>query len=93
MLQETSNLLSLAEQGKDPLGTVLSVGAIYTVGPYLFPRLVPRLRKLAPQMPLYIEENYTASLRGKLSSGALLACSISKSSGATAIATPILGLS
>ncbi len=71
VLQETSNLLSLAEQGKDPLGTVLSVGAIYTVGPYLFPRLVPRLRKLAPQMPLYIEENYTASLRGKLSSGAL----------------------
>jgi LysR family hydrogen peroxide-inducible transcriptional activator len=71
VLQETSNLLSLAEQGKDPLGTVLSVGAIYTVGPYLFPRLVPRLRKLAPQMPLYIEENYTASLRGKLSSGKL----------------------
>ena len=71
VLQETSNLLSLAEQGKDPLGTVLSVGAIYTVGPYLFPRLVPRLRKLAPQMPLYIEENYTANLRRKLSSGEL----------------------
>lgn len=71
VLQETSNLVNLAEQGKDPLGTVLSVGAIYTVGPYLFPRLVPQLRKLAPQMPLYIEENYTASLRSKLSSGAL----------------------
>lgn len=71
VLQEASNLVNLAEQGKDPLGTVLSVGAIYTVGPYLFPKLVPRLRKLAPQMPLYIEENYTASLRGKLSSGAL----------------------
>ena len=41
------------------------------MGPYLFPRLVPRLRKLAPQMPLYIEENYTVNLRGKLSSGAL----------------------
>lgn len=71
VLQETTNLVNLAEQGKDPLGAVLSVGAIYTVGPYLFPRLVPRLRKLAPQMPLYIEENYTASLRSKLSSGAL----------------------
>ncbi|MBT5006350.1 MAG: LysR family transcriptional regulator, partial [Halieaceae bacterium] len=41
VLQEASNLVSMAEQGKDPLGSVLSVGAIYTVGPYLFPRLVP----------------------------------------------------
>ena len=71
VLQEASNLISLAEQGKDPLGTVLSVGAIYTVGPYLFPRLVAKLRELAPSMPLYIEESYTADLRGKLSSGAL----------------------
>lgn len=71
VLQETRNLLSLAELGKDPLGSVLCVGAIYTVGPYLFPRLVTRLQKKAPQMPLFIEESYTASLRGKLSGGQL----------------------
>lgn len=71
ILQETNNLLGLAELGKDPLGTVLSVGAIYTVGPYLFPRLVTRLQELAPGMPLFIEESYTASLRGKLSGGNL----------------------
>ena len=63
--------IRLAQLGKDPLGTVLSVGAIYTVGPYLFPRLVTRLQELAPQMPLFIEESYTASLRGKLSGGNL----------------------
>ena len=71
VLQEIHNLVNLAEQGKDPLGSVLSVGAIYTVGPYLFPRLVPRIRELAPGMPMYIEESYTADLRVKLSSGAL----------------------
>ena len=71
VLQEANNLVSLAEQGKDPLGTVLSIGAIYTVGPYLFPRLVPRIKQLAPEMPMYIEENYTAELRVKLSGGAL----------------------
>ena len=71
VLQETNNLINIAQLGKDPLGTVLSVGAIYTVGPYLFPRLVTRLQKLAPQMPLFIEESYTASLRGKLSGGNL----------------------
>jgi LysR family hydrogen peroxide-inducible transcriptional activator len=71
VLQESNNLVSLAEAGKDPLGSVLAVGAIYTVGPYLFPRLVTRLQKLAPQMPLFIEENYTANLRGLLTSGKL----------------------
>ncbi len=71
VLQETQNLLHLAEAGKDPLGSMLSVGAIYTVGPYLFPRLVSQLQQLAPNMPLFIEESYTASLRGKLTSGEL----------------------
>lgn len=71
VLQEAQNLQALAELGKDPLGSVLSVGAIYTVGPYLFPRLVTRLQEMAPQMPLFIEESYTANLRGKLSSGEL----------------------
>jgi LysR family hydrogen peroxide-inducible transcriptional activator len=71
VLQETRNLSRLAELGKDPLASMLSVGAIYTVGPYLFPRLVNRLQQMAPQMPLYIEESYTASLRGKLTGGEL----------------------
>ncbi|KFC48067.1 LysR family transcriptional regulator, partial [Halomonas sp. SUBG004] len=36
--------------------TPLRIGAIYTIGPYLFPHLVPALASAAPQMPLYIEE-------------------------------------
>jgi len=71
VLREAQNLRNLAELGKDPLGSVLSVGAIYTVGPYLFPRLVTRLQPAAPDMPLFIEESYTSSLRSKLTSGEL----------------------
>ncbi len=71
ILQETQNLVQLAQQGKDPLGSIMSVGAIYTVGPYLFPRLVSGLQTVAPEMPLLIEESYTAVLRGKLSRGQL----------------------
>ena len=71
VLQESHNLLDMAESGKDPLGSVLSVGAIYTVGPYLFPRLVTRLQNTAPQMPLFIEESFTANLRAKLIAGQL----------------------
>jgi LysR family transcriptional regulator, hydrogen peroxide-inducible genes activator len=41
------------------------------VGPFLFPRLVSGLQRLAPKMPLFIEENYTGSLRGKLVNGEL----------------------
>lgn len=51
---------------KNQLNAPLKVGAIYTIGPYLFPHLLPELRRAAPDMPLYIEENYTATLRQKL---------------------------
>jgi len=71
VLRETQYLRQLADLGKDPLGSMLSVGAIYTVGPFLFPRLISGLQQLAPKMPLFIEENYTGSLRGKLVNGEL----------------------
>ena len=66
VLEQAHHIRELADQGKDPLGSRLSVGSIFTVGPYLFPYFVPELRKLAPNMPLYIEESYTAVLREKL---------------------------
>lgn len=66
VLEEADRIKPLAQQGIDPLKGELRVGAIYTVGPYLFPHLVPRLRELAPHMPLVIEENFTANLRERL---------------------------
>ncbi|MDB6063761.1 MAG: LysR family transcriptional regulator [Verrucomicrobiaceae bacterium] len=71
VLDQAHQIHELADQGKDPLGSRLSVGAIFTVGPYLFPCFIPELHKLAPSMPLYIEESYTAVLREKLRSGEL----------------------
>lgn len=66
VLEQASRIRELADQGKDPLGSRLSIGAIFTVGPYLFPSFVPELHRLAPSMPLYIEESYTGVLREKL---------------------------
>jgi LysR family hydrogen peroxide-inducible transcriptional activator len=71
VLEQTKMIQDLASLGKDPLGSTLSIGAIYTIGPYLFPHFVPKLQQSAPNMPLYIEENYTAELRKKLRSGQL----------------------
>lgn len=71
VLAEARILKELAETGKDPLSSPLKVGAIFTIGPYLFPHLVPQVHQQAPQMSLFIEESYTAVLRRQLRDGEL----------------------
>ncbi|WP_028008908.1 hydrogen peroxide-inducible genes activator [Solimonas flava] len=66
VLAETRLIEDLAREGQDELAGPLRFGAIYTVGPYLLPSLVPLLRERAPQMPLVIEENFTAKLLEQL---------------------------
>jgi len=70
-LEAAEGVRVAAQQGKDQLAGPVRIGAIYTIGPYLFPDLIPRLRKHAPDMPLVIEENYTAVLAEKLKRGDL----------------------
>lgn len=71
LLANTAVIKSLAEAGKDQLNSPLALGAIFTMGPYLLPQLIPHLRKQAPNMPLYVQEDYTANLRKKLRDGDL----------------------
>ena len=70
-LEEVAALKQIAETGGDPLAGPLRLGAIFTIGPYLLPRLIPRLRAAAPLMPLLIEEDLTANLSERLKSGDL----------------------
>jgi len=65
-LEHAEHIKTVARRGQDQLAGPMRVGAIYTVGPYLYPDLIPRLNKLAPQMPLIVEECYTADLIQKL---------------------------
>ena len=71
VLEEASRIRELARAGRDQLAGPLKLGVIYTVAPYLIPDLVPVLRKLAPQMPLELEENMTEALETELKSGRL----------------------
>jgi len=71
ILEQASSIKDLASTGKDQLTSPLSVGAIFTIGPYLFPHLIPQLRSIAHDMPLLIEEGYTADLRKRLRNGDL----------------------
>lgn len=66
VLSEARLIEDLARDGRDEISGPLRLGAIYTVGPYLLPSLVPLLRMRAPQMPLMIEENFTAKLLEQL---------------------------
>ena len=71
VLEQTSAIKDLATAGKDQLRSPLQVGAIFTIGPYLFPHFIPELQKRAPDMPLYVEEGFTATLRQRLRNGEL----------------------
>jgi len=77
VLEEAESIKRLAREGKDQLVGPLRVGAIYTIGPYLFPHLIPIVAEQAPRMPLVIEENFTAVLSERLRQGKLDAIVIS----------------
>lgn len=71
VLEQTAAIKDLADAGKDQLSSPLSVGAIFTIGPYLLPKFIPQLQQKASKMPLYVEEGYTHNLRKKLRNGEL----------------------
>jgi LysR family hydrogen peroxide-inducible transcriptional activator len=69
VLEEAARIREIAAAGRDPLAGALRLGAIYTIGPYLLPKLIPILRRAAPAMQLHIQENFTHVLSGMLRSG------------------------
>jgi LysR family transcriptional regulator, hydrogen peroxide-inducible genes activator len=69
VLEEAGRIKELAKRGKNPLIGPLRLGVIYTIGPYLLPRLVPALMKSAPEMPLLLQENFTVKLIEMLKNG------------------------
>jgi LysR family transcriptional regulator, hydrogen peroxide-inducible genes activator len=69
VLEEAARIKELAAAGRDPLAGPLRLGAIYTIGPYLLPKLIPLLRRQAPAMQLHIQENFTHVLAELLKNG------------------------
>ena len=69
VLEDAAHVKDIAQSSRDPLAGPLRLGAIYTIGPYLLPRLIPVLRKKAPTMQLLIQENYTHKLGEALKQG------------------------
>lgn len=69
VLEQAAKIKELAQQGNDPLLGPFKLGMIHSVGPYLLPEIIPPLVQQAPQMPLEVEENITATLEQQLKNG------------------------
>ena len=69
VIEQASAIKQIARRGKDPLSGPLRLGVIYTIGPYLLPDLVRQAIEHIPQMPLILQENFTAKLLEMLRTG------------------------
>jgi LysR family hydrogen peroxide-inducible transcriptional activator len=69
VLEQSAAIKEIAKRGKDPLAGPLKLGVIYTIGPYLLPHLVRNVIDQTPQMPLVLQENFTAKLLEMLRAG------------------------
>ena len=71
VLREAQELAELAAAAKDPLSGSLRLGVIPTIGPFLLPRVLPKLRKAYPKLKLYLTEDMTQRLVDDLHAGTL----------------------
>ena len=69
VLEQAAAIKEIAKRGKDPLAGALTLGVIYTIGPYLLPELVRQAIARTPQMPLMLQENFTVKLLEMLRTG------------------------
>jgi len=62
VLDAANQIKEIADQGRDPLRGALRLGVIYTIGPYLLPRIIKSIIERYPDMPLILQENFTVRL-------------------------------
>lgn len=65
------DIKKLGEEQKAPLSSPLTIGIIPTIGPYLLPLVLPKLKKYYPNLKLKILESKSSSLVQKVNDGDL----------------------
>jgi LysR family hydrogen peroxide-inducible transcriptional activator len=71
MLRDAEDIRALARASQEPLSGQLKIGLIPTLGPYLLPRIAPRLKRALPQLQLMLHEYQTAPLIARVIDGEL----------------------
>ncbi len=69
MLDDGDEIVALARSNTDPFAGKLKVALIPTIGPYLLPRVMPKIRKALPQLGLMLYEYQTEPLLKRLRDG------------------------
>src|ERR1700721_2951497 len=69
MLNEGEEIIALARNNTDPFAGKLKLALIPTIGPYLLPRVMPKVRKALPNLSLMLYEYQTETLLKKLRDG------------------------
>ena len=71
LLDGASHIDDIVSSAQQPLSGPFRVGIIVTLGPYLMPLILPRLRQHYPDLDLILQEGLTDSLLAALQSGSL----------------------
>jgi len=71
IIEASDEVVDIARTHKDPLAGRLRVAFLPTIGPYLLPIVVPKLRKALPRLELMLYEYQTAPMLEKLRAGEL----------------------
>ena len=71
ILHEAEELVRATESHRAPLTGTVRLGVIPTIGPFLLPRILRKLRKAYPKLKLYLTEDQTARLLDDLNAGRL----------------------
>src|SRR6201999_2081291 len=69
MLDEGEEIIALARNNTDPFAGKLKLALIPTIGPYLLPRVMQKIRKALPHLGLMLYEYQTEPLLKKLRDG------------------------
>jgi len=71
IISEAQHLLDIVETNQNPFKQPIRLGAIFTIGPYVFPSLIHSIMQEEPRLQLIVEEGYTDNLTAKLINGEL----------------------
>ena len=70
-LRDIESLVDTASQQKEPLSGPLRLGVIPTIAPFILPPLLPKVRREFPALKLYLIEDQTERIHGRLLDGEL----------------------
>ncbi len=70
-LMSADAIRSIVNNSKGEMAGKIKIGSIYTISPYLLPKLVPALKEKAPNLKTQLEENYTKELINQLKDGSI----------------------